>query len=132
MTLATATSGVAQGSVMRRLTLGSPGVFVSSFSQPGLDLRIGENCRRGSGVQAVLRFVRGRGGRYNVVCYVDHDGARGITTVLVGRNVHTAICRTKLDDSVHSGTRGSFVGSHMRIIYTAVTFKVKVSGSGMH
>lgn len=132
VTLATATSGVAHKSVVHRLRLASPGVFVSSFSHPGLDLAMGHNCRRGRGDGTVLRFVSHRTSRDNVVCYVDHDGARAMTRVLRGRKVHYKICRTKLSTCRQSGARSSFVGSHVRMMYTAVTFNVNVSGSGIH
>ncbi len=132
MTLATATSQLAQASVRRRLSVRGPRIFVSSFSQPGLDLRIGHNFTGGRGSETVLTVVDHRTGSSNVVCYVDGGTARGITSVLLRRNVATVPCRTNLPPRRHSGTRGGFVRSHIRIIYTAVTFNVNVSGSGMH
>lgn len=132
ITLATATSGVAHRSVIHRLRLIRPHAFVSSFSQPGVDLAIGQNFRTGRGGGTVLRFVGQRDKRDKVVCYVDQDGARAITRVLRGRKVQYKICRTKLSTRGQSRARSSFVGSHVRIMYTAVTFNVKVSGSGIH
>lgn len=131
MTLATATSGVAHRSVVQRLSVHGPRMFVSSFSHPGLDLRIGEKCRRGRGVETVIGFLHERHGRDNVVCYVDHGNARGMTRLLRGRKFSMNICRTNVSGRRQRVARSSFVGSQMRVVYTAVTFNVKVSGSGI-
>lgn len=126
MTLATATAPGIRRSVRGGLKVISTRIFGSSFGHPGLCCRMHTGA---TGVShSVVGFVGGGPRGSNVICYLDQGEMRRLTRVLRTGNVGTHPCRTNVSSLAEAGGRSSFLVRGIRIVITAVTFNVKVSG----
>lgn len=111
------------------LSLRSPCVGMSNFSERGLCFRM-EPTHKGG--RTVGRCLARRERSDKVVCYTAEGGMSRLCLRLRGTKFSIKECRTKVKARTEGRDRRSFVCSEARVVVTAGTFKVKVSGSGIH